>query len=237
MLRLQAAAAQTSGNPSVGNVKAPCPKIPPFDESKDNLDAYIERFERFAVGQKWSEDTWAVNLSAFLRGKALDVYSRLSTPDSLNYDKFKNALLKRYRLTEEGYRVKFRICRPEKFETPSQFAARMSSYLHHWVDLSKINKDYVSIVDLLLREQFVRSCSRDLSAYLKEQRISSIDHLAEIAERYVEAHGLSHFTGHKPNGWKNGQKNKIGPWNDQKTPRKNDDKSGRWLFWSSLLPV
>ena len=34
VLRLQAA--QASGNPSIGNVKAPCPKIPPFDESKDN---------------------------------------------------------------------------------------------------------------------------------------------------------------------------------------------------------
>ena len=59
----------------------------------------------------------------------------------------------------------------------------MSSYLHHSVDLSKFNNNYVSIADFLLREQFVQSGSKDLSAYLKEQRISALDHLAEIPER------------------------------------------------------
>ena len=35
VLRLQAVAL-ASGHTSVGNVKAPCPKISPFDKSKDN---------------------------------------------------------------------------------------------------------------------------------------------------------------------------------------------------------
>ena len=180
--------------------KAPAPKIPPFDEHRDNLDAYIDRFERFATGQKWPEDNWAINLSALLRGKALDAYSRMAPEEALDYTKLKNTLLKRYSLTEEGYRIKFRTSRPEKNEMPCQFAARTSNYLHRWIALSKIPCDYVSLVDLLLREQFIQSCSKELSAYLKEQKCSSIDHLSETAERYVEAHGLAHFGIAKTNG-------------------------------------
>ena len=101
---------------------------------------YIECFDRLAVGQKWPEDTWTVNLSALLREKALDVYSRLSIENSLNYDKIKNALVKRYRLTEEGYRVKYRACRPKKIETPSQLSAHMSSYYINVLTFQKLIK-------------------------------------------------------------------------------------------------
>ncbi|XP_064469691.1 uncharacterized protein LOC135384419 [Ornithodoros turicata] len=40
--------------------------LAPFDEKKDELDAYILRFERIAAGQKWPEDQWAVALSMCL---------------------------------------------------------------------------------------------------------------------------------------------------------------------------
>jgi len=44
------------------------PKTPPFDDTKDNMDAFIHRFEIYASSQKWPEDKWAVYLSALLRG-------------------------------------------------------------------------------------------------------------------------------------------------------------------------
>jgi len=53
------------------------PKLPPFDDEKDNMDSYLHRFERYAETQKWSRDDWALHLSALLKGKALDVCSRL----------------------------------------------------------------------------------------------------------------------------------------------------------------
>lgn len=48
-----------------------------FDESKDNIDSCLRRFERYATAQKWKEDSWVVNLSALLQGRALDVYALL----------------------------------------------------------------------------------------------------------------------------------------------------------------
>ena len=54
------------------------PKLPPFDDKKDDMDAYIHRFESYAKAHGWLEDQWASNFSALLRGSALQVYYRLS---------------------------------------------------------------------------------------------------------------------------------------------------------------
>ena len=89
------------------DTKAKLPKLPAFSDGKDGMDAYLKRFERFAENAKWPKEEWATNLSALLQGKALDVYSRLSADDALKYDALKEALLTRYQLTEEGFRVKF----------------------------------------------------------------------------------------------------------------------------------
>ena len=55
----------------------------------------------------WARRTWASNLSALLRGSALDVFYRLPVEDTKDYDKLKEALLRRFRLTEAGFRERF----------------------------------------------------------------------------------------------------------------------------------
>ena len=101
-----------------GLIKSPSIKIPAYEDGRNDLDAYISRFERFAVSQGWKRESWAVSLSALLKGKALEVYSRLSPEESVDYEKLKNALLKCFQLTEDGYRAKFRTFHPQKGETP-----------------------------------------------------------------------------------------------------------------------
>ena len=86
---------------------ARAPKLPQFQEDKDDIDAYLERYERYATAQDWKKSDWATNLSALLGGKALEVYYRMPKDKSDNYLDLKAALLKRYNLTEEGFRDRF----------------------------------------------------------------------------------------------------------------------------------
>ena len=72
-----------------------------------------------------------INGSALLKGRALDVYDRLSTEDAADYDKLKDALLKNFDLTERGFRKKFRYSRPERSETFIQFSSRLCCYLNN----------------------------------------------------------------------------------------------------------
>ena len=133
-------------------IKAKAPKIPAFNEGKDEMDSCLLRFERYATAQKWEPDTWATGLSALLQGKALDVYALMPKEDALNYDKLKVALLKRYELTEEGFKRKYKKCRPENGETFQQFTTRKKSYFTRWIDMASIERSYEGLQDLILRE-------------------------------------------------------------------------------------
>ena len=168
-------------------IKAKAPKIPAFNEGKDEMDSYLLRFERYATAQKWEPDTWATGLSALLQGKALDVYALMPKEDALNYDKLKVALLKRYELTEEGFKRKYKKCRPENGETFQQFTTRMKSYFNRWIDMASIEKSYEGLQDLILREQLTFICNRDLELFLREREPKSLEQASKLADQYKEA--------------------------------------------------
>ena len=46
--------------------RAKPPKLPSFVDGKDDLDAYLQRFERFATTAKWEKKGWASKLSALI---------------------------------------------------------------------------------------------------------------------------------------------------------------------------
>ena len=168
-------------------IKAKAPKIPAFNEGKDEMDSYLLRFERYATAQKWEPDTWATGLSALLQGKALDVYALMPKEDALNYDKLKVALLKRYELTEEGFKRKYKKCRPKNGETFQQFTTRMKSYFTRWIDMASIEKSYEGLQDLILREQLTFICNRDLELFLREREPKSLEQASKLADQYKEA--------------------------------------------------
>jgi len=113
-------------------ISAKGPKMSCFDDRMEDMDEYLHRFEVYVDSQGWKK----VYLSALLKGKILDVYSRLPVKDAQNYDIFKDALLKRFNFTEEGFKQKFRSVRPESGEAPTQFIAKFfSNYLMRWIDL------------------------------------------------------------------------------------------------------
>ncbi|XP_062602901.1 uncharacterized protein LOC134264647 [Saccostrea cucullata] len=166
-------------------------QLPAFDDSKDNIDAYIQRFEIYATSQKWRRDNWGAHLSALLKGKALDVFSRLPPESALDFDELKKALLKRFDMTEDGFRKKFRSSKPDGSETFMQFSVRLDSYLERWIELSKTTKTYEGLKDLFLREQFTLCCSKELALFLKERIPPSIQEMAHYADQFAEARNIT----------------------------------------------
>jgi hypothetical protein len=131
-----------------------------------------------------------------LTGTALDVYSRLSPTDASDYDKLiQLSLLQRFRLSEEGFHDKFRgSYKPEKGENPPQYAARLENYLHRWMELSESPQTFEGLKDLILREQFISSCSKSLATFLRERHPKNVKEMTRLAEQFIEAHGSGSFT-------------------------------------------
>ncbi|KAK3879818.1 hypothetical protein Pcinc_015659 [Petrolisthes cinctipes] len=163
--------------------------LPHFDSNKDDLDAYLRRFELFAIAAGWDRQTWAVILSSHLQGVALDVYSRLSQQEAEQYDVVKAALLDRFEYTEEGFRTKFRTSRPQRGERVSQFVTRLRNLLERWIELAGCDDSVQGIKDLFIKEQLMNCCSKILMTYLREKYPLSLEAMIGLAEPYVEAHG------------------------------------------------
>lgn len=147
--------------------------IPPFDERRDDLDAYLLRFERVALAQKWPEDKWAVGLSTCLTGDALSVIGRMTPEDSLDYQKVKLALLQRFRFTPQGYNDKFRQAKAEDGETGTQFATRLSGYFDRWLETSGVPKTFEALRDKMIAEQFSKCCLSQLAIFVRKRNCKS----------------------------------------------------------------
>ncbi|GFO24246.1 reverse transcriptase [Plakobranchus ocellatus] len=150
------------------------PKLPNFQDGRDDLDIWLTRFERFAESNGWSREKWSSSLCALLIGRALDCYGQLSAEQAKDYDKVKEALMKRYDLTEDGYRRKFRTCKPAEGENPDMFMVRIVTYLDRWIELSKTDKSYENLKDFIVREQFMDACPEDLATSLREKDLPTL---------------------------------------------------------------
>ena len=102
--------------------------------------------------------------------------------------------MKRYDLTEDGYRRKFRVSTPEIDESPDQFIVRLSTYLIRWLELSKTEKTFEGLKDLIVKEQFINSCPKELAVHLRERAPETLEEIAKIADQYLEAHGKHVFS-------------------------------------------
>ena len=139
-----------------GNFK---PKLPPFNEQHDSIDSYLFRFEKYAESVGWNEDQCLNFLPAFLKGKALSAYHEIAEDTEFSYHMLKCHLLKRFDCSEEGFRNKFRSARPEQGVPMTVYLNQLKHSFGRWIDLKETKQNYESVVDLVLREQFLSGCS------------------------------------------------------------------------------
>ena len=99
-------------------------------------------------------------LSLLLSGRALEVYSRLSQDEAMDYERLKLALLKRYDFTEFEYRTRFRDVKPEGQESLGKFIVRLKNYLTKWVKSAKVEESFDGVVELMVLEQFTNACPK-----------------------------------------------------------------------------
>ena len=90
------------------------------------MDAYLTRFERACVAFEVRRNIGQPNWQDCCKVK------RLTDEEVDDYEVLKVQLLKRFRLTEGGYRKKFKMSKLEPGESPEQFVERLRRYLEKW---------------------------------------------------------------------------------------------------------
>ena len=123
-----------------------------------------------------------------MTGKGLQVYSSIPATEADDFKGLRKALLKRYQLTEDGFRHKFGTSNPESGETVFQFVGRLSGYFKRWVDLTEVKQNY-------LRFSFANNSlvhvAKALGFFLPERMPKSVEEMTKLADQFMEAHGGS----------------------------------------------
>jgi hypothetical protein len=159
----------------------------PFKEG-DDIDAYLQHFERVATTHKWKPEVWAARLVPLLEGSARDAYLRMNPDSAGNYEELKKTLLERFHRTSEYYRRKFRAVKKDSKETFVQFLHRLQTLMKRWFQMaSKDIEKAEDVVDVMLMEQFMNTLTPELEQHVRGKWPASAGEAALIAHRHLEA--------------------------------------------------
>ena len=163
------------------------PPLPCFDETKEEIDHFLNRFEKYFNAADYNPEAKAIVLCSYLKGTALAVFNRLPTEDSNNYEKLKAALLLRYDVTAEKCREDFRRIRIADNESYREFKARLADKLTKWLSQDNKKATYDDLFDLIIKDQLMATFPSDLRIQVKEKGIKTADEVAEHAQRFRDA--------------------------------------------------
>ncbi|GFR99385.1 hypothetical protein ElyMa_002791900 [Elysia marginata] len=126
------------------------PKIPALNLAVDQVDLYLERFERHCASMGWAKQDWASCLVNLLSGEALTIFLSVDPDESKDYNIVRDTLLLRFNCTESGFRSKFLAAEPGQDENFETFLNRVKRYFDRWTDLAKA-VDFDSLFFLILK--------------------------------------------------------------------------------------
>ncbi|XP_070191641.1 uncharacterized protein [Littorina saxatilis] len=156
-----------------GMVESTKVTLPAFDENKEDIEAYLTKFERFAEELDWDQTTWARRVSTKLNVKATTLIGDMSKEDARDYQLVKKELLRGFRCTAESYREKFRAARRKSEETFSTYVSRITRYLHSWMDLAEKQRTYKDLFDLVLLEQLLTGIPQSVATFIRQSKATN----------------------------------------------------------------
>ncbi|KAL7841522.1 hypothetical protein SRHO_G00252130 [Serrasalmus rhombeus] len=185
ILRMASAAEETAYAQLGPPVTAwPTPRLPMLKDS-DNVEHFLTVFERLATAAGWPEQLWAIHLVPLLDGKARSAYVAMEPRDALDYACVKNAILQKFEISPETYRLRFRNDVVGEDESPRELYVRIKGLYEKWMLPNTKTKEQIG--ETIILEQFLKVVNPDLRSWILERGPSSAADAAKMAEAYVTA--------------------------------------------------
>eukprot|EP00731_Ephydatia_muelleri_P002491 Em0001g2491a len=143
--------------------------------------------------------------SVYLTGKAQLAFAAMRAEDMGSYRCLIDAILRRYDISEETYRRRFREAVKKEEETVSELTVRLNDLLKKWTKECKTVQD---IRDMMVQEQLLDALPRELKIWVAEKKPKRSKETAELADNYLRARKHEHRT--EPSG---SRQDKGSSWN------------------------
>ena len=115
----------------------------------------------FEVQKEW----WVFKLAPYLTGKAQQAYAAMAAEDASEYECLKAAILKRYNINEETYRVCFRAVARKPEEGYAEMATRVMDLLRKWMRECTSMEEVMEVVAV---EQMLNSLPSEVRVWVRE---------------------------------------------------------------------
>ncbi|CAN7982926.1 unnamed protein product [Ixodes hexagonus] len=195
--------------------------IQPFKVGQD-MGLYLVNFERACERARFNRDSWARRLLSVLPCEAAGVIARLSAEDSDDYERVKSCFLKKYRLSAEAFRQKFRSVTKKSDASYAEFAYELRSYLTEWMKVAESYDDKEKIQEVVALEQFYKTLTEPMRTWIQDKTgVDSVYKAADLADEYSSRRGGKEETGKPPEKGDSAERSKS--WKRQEVSPKADE--------------
>ena len=148
-----------------------------------NVRAEEER-DRQRVGAAAGVGEQILRLAPQLTGKAQQAYAAMTTADSVDYKKVKEAILRRYDVSEETYRQRFRAARRKEGEAYVELVTRLQDLVRKWMaECESVG----AVLDKVVGEQLLNTMPSELRVWISERKPATSAEAGRLADDYTQA--------------------------------------------------
>ncbi|KAL2083717.1 hypothetical protein ACEWY4_021490 [Coilia grayii] len=152
---------------------------------EDDIEHFLITFERIARACRWPRADWSFHLIPLLTDKARGAYVHMDISWDVCYSKVKAAILAKYDVNAESYRLKFRGLDVHPGESLKELYVRLKELYHKWI--LPEDKSIEEVGEMIILEQYLHMVSPELQIWLKEHDPKSASEDAMLASTYVSA--------------------------------------------------
>ncbi|XP_068121096.1 uncharacterized protein [Hyperolius riggenbachi] len=154
----------------------------------DDVEAFLNTFERTAEREAWPKTQWAGLVAPFLTGDSQKAYFDLTAEDAQDYEKLKLEILRRLGVTPA-----VRAQRVHRWNYLSNKSPR--SQMHDLIYLVRkwLQPEILTapqIVERVTMDRFLTALPHELRKWVSHADPKSADELVEMVERYLAAEGF-----------------------------------------------
>ncbi|CAM5143831.1 unnamed protein product [Natator depressus] len=132
-----------------------------------------------------------------LTGKAREVLNELGEQEALDYEQFKDSVLRRFKVTPDSYRVKFRKFKMSYVCSFVECAHKLMGFVKKWVVGAKAHGSFEKLLELITLEQLLDIVPDHVRAAVCDRDPESVLRAAEIADAHTQNRARE---GYKPQG-------------------------------------
>ncbi|KAM5191708.1 uncharacterized protein ACMZJ9_002089 [Mantella aurantiaca] len=149
-----------------------------------DMDTFLQGFERTCRQYSLPKEEWAKYLTPGLKGKALEAFVSLSEDQGGDYEAIKEAIVKRYHLTPEVYRKRFRTMQRGSSDSYMDLACNLHTAFQQWLKGLSVTT-FETLQELLIKDQFLHLCPTEVRQFVLDREPKTADQAAEIADSYA----------------------------------------------------